>query len=200
MDDQSRSLTLSGRINGNIRPAFAPSSYRGRAGLNAPLPAALHRLLFTLAQIFEPFVSVHRLAQSSLAHRTEQGRAIDIEFSYSLTGRALVTFEVDETLKADGEIADAITLQFGGGPVQHPHDRNRAVLAYLEPAPLLLPGDEALLLLHETEEGRYEVQLATGVNRIANAAVQSLEGSPLSDHFDDRPLAEVIELIKGALR
>jgi hypothetical protein len=69
------------------------------------------------------------------------GVATNVEFRYSLIGQTWVTFRVEDVAKNTvAQPTGEIIVVFGGGPAPYPGDPSRALLGYLKPAPLLLPG------------------------------------------------------------
>ena len=102
------------------------------------------------------------------------------------------------------------SLLVGGGPVRNPRN-GEAALAYNAPAPLLLPGDEAILILnaHPRNPGSLVPQVNTGISRIENGAVraskhpgQELIASSSADPrslYDGRTKTEFIALLREAI-
>jgi len=86
------------------------------------------------------------------------------------------------------------------------------VIGYYAHSPLLLPGDEAVLILVPSSPqypGMLFPQGYTGVNKVENGLIraskregQNLATSPVADarrQYDGRPRAEFIALLKEAI-
>ena len=119
------------------------------------------------------------------------GTASSVSFHHG--GGATVTFVVDRTLK--GELGDSVTIEQGGGPMPNP-DWESGTLAYAENAPLLLPGDRAILLLEPADGGAWWVQSFTGIYRIEGPVVRALDGNPFRGDVDGMPLETFVTRIQ----
>lgn len=125
--------------------------------------------------------------------------------------QTVVTFKVDEVLK--GDVGGTIQLVFGGGPMPGPEIQNfeDARIGYWAVEPLLLPGDEAILLLkdYRGNETGLAPQAWTGVNKIENGSVkanlnvgeqvQDLSSSKLRSEFHGKTKAELLSLLRAAI-
>jgi hypothetical protein len=109
------------------------------------------------------------------------GRAVKIRF---VPGpRAYVRFVVERTLK--GSAPGAVDVMQLGGPEPLP-DINHGLLAIAENAPLLLPGDRAVLFLRRpplppyapSPAGPFYVESFTGTYLVNNGWMTALEGNP----------------------
>jgi hypothetical protein len=141
-----------------------------------------------------------------------KGMATRVEFRVvGSSPQSVVTFRVDEVLAGQAEAS--IRLIFGGAPIPGPDTKNLADarIGYYAVEPLLLPGEEAILLLrqHHIEPDAYSGLAWTGINRIQGGVVKanivegesisSLAHSTLRTLFNGRPAAEVVELLKAAI-
>lgn len=115
------------------------------------------------------------------------GNTVSVRFE--ATTSALVTFAVEQVLK--GVAGPTVTIQQAGGPMP---DRawGGGTLAIAANAPLLLPGDRAILFLHRDTGGTYYVQSFTGMYRIENGVTDALEGNPFLPEVDGLPDKEMI--------
>ncbi|HWO72098.1 MAG TPA: hypothetical protein VNN21_00905 [Dehalococcoidia bacterium] len=132
------------------------------------------------------------------------GSAVAVRFlpTTPAIGRTLVTVRVDHVLKRSGsDSSQELVVAFGGGPAPYPGDPSRAVIGYVAAAPLLLPGDIAILFLQQSPGGAgwYEPQILTGVNKIQDGMAVTIEDSPLQPLIDHKPLAEAVQAIATAI-
>ena len=102
------------------------------------------------------------------------GVVTDVEFrAVDHWAQAFVTFEVKEVIK--GEAGPTLNLVFGGGPMPAAHSESYkdAALGQWDVEPLVLPGDEAVLLLepYSGNESGYGAVAWSGVNRLENGRV-----------------------------
>jgi hypothetical protein len=101
------------------------------------------------------------------------GTATQVDFRASgFSTAALVQFRVDDVIA--GTTENLIELVLGGGPVRN-HLNGEAAIAYNAPAPLLLLGDEAILILdeHPRQPGVLVPQVNTGISKIENGVVRA---------------------------
>jgi hypothetical protein len=137
------------------------------------------------------------------------GTATKVDFRASGFSTATsVQFRVDEVTAGTAE--SVIELVLGGGPVRNPRN-GEAAMAYNAPAPLLLPGDEAILILnaHPRNPGALVPQAFTGINKLQNGVVRAskhpgedLATSPMAGSrklYDGLPKAEFIALLKEVI-
>jgi hypothetical protein len=137
------------------------------------------------------------------------GTATQVEFRASgFSTTALVQFHVAEVIAGTAE--DVIELVLGGGPVRNLRT-GEAALAYNAPAPLLLPGDEAILILnaHPRNPGVLVPQSFTGINKIRDGIVRASKhgGEDLATSlvagprrlYDGVSKAEFIALLKEVI-
>jgi hypothetical protein len=132
------------------------------------------------------------------------GTATNVEFRPSPhdVGEVIVTFAISDV--ASGNVSgDSITLSFGGGPHPVPEslgEPHNAVMSYLPAAPLLLPGDQALLLLGPAASGnaQFEPKAWFGVNPIEGGSVTTNEASPLRSMLEGKSVDEAVQSLKIA--
>jgi hypothetical protein len=117
-----------------------------------------------------------------------------VEFAPSLTAK--VHLRVEKTLK--GVATPELVVIQQGGPQPHDQDWQGIVLAESDVAPLLLPGDRALLFLDQ-DGGQYYVQAHTGELRIANDHVTALKTHPARASLDGKTVSEATELVLAGL-
>jgi hypothetical protein len=128
------------------------------------------------------------------------GRALAIRFEPG--PRAYVRFAVDRTLKGSASgIVDVMQL---GGPEPLP-DVNHAILAVADNAPLLLPGDRAVLFLRRpllppyapSTAGPYYVESFTGTYLLNNGWVRALDGNPFHGQADAQTVETFTSILNG---
>jgi hypothetical protein len=104
------------------------------------------------------------------------GAARSIQFSAD--GGATVVFSAQQVLK--GTVGPDVTIAMVGGPRPEP-DFVTAYLAYADAAPLLLPGDRAILFLQRSGAPNvYEVQSYSGYYRTEGGTVGALPENPFA--------------------
>jgi hypothetical protein len=138
------------------------------------------------------------------AYLIVSGTATDVEFRPSPhdVGEVIVTFAIDGVV-AGNVSGDSITLSFGGGPHPVPEslgEPHNAVMSYLPAAPLLLPGDHALLLLGPASSGnaQFEPKAWFGVNPIEAGRVTTNEANPLRSMLEGKVVDDAVEALKTA--
>jgi hypothetical protein len=139
------------------------------------------------------------------------GSATQVDFSATGIGqpRTVVQFRVDEVLA--GAADDTIEVTFTGGPMRDGRS-GETVIGYYADSPLLLPGDEAVLIFVPSSPaypGLLFPQGYTGVNKIQDGLIQASkrDGEDLSTSrsagprkmYDGRPKAEFIALLTEAI-
>ena len=122
------------------------------------------------------------------------GTAQGVEFEAFAGAR--VKFGVQGYLKGGGR--DVIVIRMGGGPFPGP-DYESGVLVYDESAPLLLPGDRAVLFL-ERGTGDLYVQPWSGLYSVSDGQVQPVEFSPFADEVAGLGEREFLEKVVSLLR
>lgn len=145
------------------------------------------------------------------AHVIVSGTATHVDFSATGIGqpRAVVQFTVEEVLA--GSASDTIEVTFTGGPIRDGRSDEPAI-GYFVHSPLLLPGDEAVLILVPSSPqypGRLFPQGYTGVNKVRNGLIsaskregQDLATLPMADVrklYDGLPKAKFVALLKEAI-
>lgn len=130
-----------------------------------------------------------------------EGQATKVEFRPGIIGQTLVTFEISQTLKGTAKTGDEILVAFGGGPEPYHGDVNRPVMAYLGPAPLLLPGDQAVLLLTPStkDPAHYSALPFAGVFKVDGGRITTPAGSEQEALFNNKTLNEVRRLLSAAI-
>jgi hypothetical protein len=139
------------------------------------------------------------------------GMATQVEFSATGIGqtKAVVQFRVEEVLL--GTAGDTIEVTFTGGPTRYGRS-GEPVIGYYAHSPLLLPGDEAVLILVPSSPaypGMLFPQGYTGVNKVQDGQIRAskregedLRTSPspgLRRLYDGRPKAEFIAMLRDAI-
>jgi hypothetical protein len=113
-------------------------------------------------------------------------------------GGAYVTLEVQQTVKGNSASKEIVIHQ-AGGPMPW-RDYKSGYLAVGENEWLLLPGEEALLLLSsDRQPGTYRVQSFTGTYLVnAQRRVSALEGNPFAAELDNLPVDVASALVGNA--
>lgn len=93
---------------------------------------------------------------------------------------------------------DAVGFTQNGGPEPAPNFVDGSV-GYAENAPLLLPGDAAVLLLEAGDDGRTEIQSFTGWYAVHDGRVTAVEGNPFKDDVDGLSVERLLALFRNAL-
>lgn len=108
----------------------------------------------------------------------------------------LLQVQVDRTVK--GQAGPAV-LVFTGGGLFPDADFVHASLSIAESAPLLLPGDRAVLLLQDTGrvDGALEVQPFTGEYVSTAGRVTALPGNPFAADVAGRTEAQLLTQLAG---
>ena len=102
---------------------------------------------------------------------------------------------VDQILK--GSVSGEIVLHQEGGPVR---TYDGGAIGYLEGDPVLLPGDEVILLAREIPGGGgYSALYPVGKYYIRDGAVHTPDGNPC-DSIDGLTEADVFSAIKASLK
>jgi hypothetical protein len=141
-----------------------------------------------------PLTMDQALSQATLVvHATV--RAVTFQANPS-GGLPLATATVDVLQTARGRAAPTITMLQLGGPVA---EGSGGALAQLDTDPLLLPGDDVLLLLHPSPAtpGLYRTVLGAGVNKITNGTVRAQEGNPFGAQITGRSVPELLAAMHG---
>ena len=111
-------------------------------------------------------------------------------------GLPLATATVDVLQTAKGRPARTVTVLQLGGPVA---EGSGGALAQLDTDPLLLPGDDVLLLLHPSPAtpGLYRTVLGAGVNKITNGTVRAQDGNPFGARITGRTVPDLLAVMHG---
>jgi hypothetical protein len=125
---------------------------------------------------------------------------------------AEVTLAVERVLKPHWATVGALVTVLMGGQLVPDYDLLNETyrtpqetwvlkeLGYSEVAPLLLPGDRALLFLELGSDNRYSVQSVTGQYAVgADEKLQALPGNPFAPVADGKPLDEFLAAVAEAL-
>lgn len=123
-------------------------------------------------------------AAADAAARVVSGRVESVRFTPS--GTATVFRASDGT---------AVELVQNGGP-EPAENFVDGTLAYAENAPLLLPGDDAVLVLERGPGGTLEIQSWTGLYVVRDGRVTAVEGNPFKASVDGRTVAELLALLR----
>lgn len=111
-------------------------------------------------------------------------------------GLPLATATVDVLQTAKGRSAPVLTVLQLGGPVA---EGTGGALAQLDTDPLLLPGDDVLLLLQPSlaTPGLYRTVTGAGVNTITNGTVRAQHGNPFGAQITGRSVPDLLTAIRG---
>jgi hypothetical protein len=137
-----------------------------------------------------------------------KGLVTDVEFRADHPmPQAFVSFEVKEVLK--GQAGPTLNLVFGGGPLPAAHSGayKDAALGQWDVEPLILPGDEVVLLLkpYSGNESGYAALAWSGVNRLEKGRVAASVADESETHSTAKTLfygwteSELIRLLKEAV-
>lgn len=103
------------------------------------------------------------------------------------------TIAVDTMLK--GNRATTVTFDVPGGPQPTNISFTAAQLVQSEAAPILLPGDRAVLLFDRAPDGHLYVQPFTGLYTIQGTLVQALAENPFGSTVNGESLATFIATV-----
>jgi hypothetical protein len=134
------------------------------------------------------------------------GTVSKVEF---VPGKALVTFALNTKIKDRiSQAAPEVIVEMSGGPVPgfgqgyDSQDYKNAVLDYLEAAPILLPGERAVLFLTPSEitPAHQIVQNFSGYFKLEGGQVHALSGNPFAAAVDHRPESQFIDAIRALVQ
>jgi len=122
-------------------------------------------------------------------------------------GQTIVTFAVITRVKgSDIESGDEIRVAFPGGPTYEPASKE-GVVGYVPALPLLLPGDEAILVLQQADSSNGEVELTyypqtwTGIYKVVSQRVEAVEGNIFGGQdVHGRSVSDAIRVLEEASR
>jgi hypothetical protein len=111
-------------------------------------------------------------------------------------GLPLATATVDVLQTAKGRPAPTITVLQLGGPVA---EGAGGALAQLDTDPLLLPGDDVILLLRPSPAtpGLYRTVIGAGVDKITNGTVRAQDGNPFGAQITGRSVPDLLAVMHG---
>lgn len=111
-------------------------------------------------------------------------------------GMPLATATVDVLQTAKGRSAPVVTVLQLGGPVA---EGTGGALAQLDTDPLLLPGDDVLLLLQPSPAapGLYRTVNGAGVNKITDGTVRAQDGNPFGAQITGRSVPGLLTAMHG---
>jgi hypothetical protein len=111
-------------------------------------------------------------------------------------GLPLATATVGVLQTAKGLSAPTVTVLQLGGPVA---EGSGGALAQLDTDPLLLPGDDVLLLLRPSPAapGLYRTVIGAGVNEITNGTVRAQDGNPFGARITGRTVPDLLAAMHG---
>ena len=111
-------------------------------------------------------------------------------------GMPLAAATVDVVQAAKGRPAPVLTVLQLGGPVA---GGAGGALAQLGTDPLLLPGDDVLLLLRPSPAapGLYRTVCGAGVNKISNGTVRAQDGNPFGAQITGRSVPGLLTAMRG---
>lgn len=125
------------------------------------------------------------------------GEAVDYKFG---SWGSSVTLKVEAVLK--GQMATTVTVSLPGGPQPDNADFTKATLVEGEAAPILLPGDRALLFLQRSPDGkRLSVQPYSGYYRVdPSGKVHPLTGNTFGGGLDGTDIAQFTVAVAQRVR
>lgn len=111
-------------------------------------------------------------------------------------GMPLATATVDVLQVAKGRPAPVLTVLQLGGPVA---EGTGGALAQLDTDPLLLPGDDVLLLLQPSPAapGPYRTVYGAGVNKIISKTARAQDGNPFGAQITGRSVPDLLTAMHG---
>jgi hypothetical protein len=111
-------------------------------------------------------------------------------------GMPLAAATVDVLQTAKGRPAPTVTVLQLGGPVA---EGAGGALAQLDTDPLLLPGDDVLLLLQPSPAaaGVYRTVTGAGVNKITGGIVRAQDGNPFGAQITGRSVPGLLAAMHG---
>lgn len=122
------------------------------------------------------------------------GAAQSVQF---VRKQARVSFVVAQVLK--GQAAGTVTIQMFGGPRPGGSGQS-AELEVTDAAPLLLPGDAAILFLHATMvPGEYQIQSYSGTYHRRDGRVYGLASSPFATPINGQLEADFIAAVRASV-
>jgi hypothetical protein len=118
-----------------------------------------------------------------------------------LPHRGLIEFEIERRMKgAQLAPADSLPLLISGGPYPGPDlCFKTAGLISHPPAPLLFPGDRAVLFLEMQPTGALKIQAYSGEYLIEDGQIRALEWNKFKDDVDGLTLDAFVRLIRSYL-
>jgi hypothetical protein len=125
---------------------------------------------------------------------------------YHMFPLSTVMLRVSSSAKGNVSDGDSIVVKMAGGPLPASSKFNpeEAVLVYDEPAPLLLPGDRAVLFLQLNPDGKqildgeYTPQNFTGIYRVSgDGHLSALEGNPFAKDSEDWSVNSLFQQIRS---
>ena len=126
------------------------------------------------------------------------GRVTKAEFE-AFAGTHL-TVEVQSAVKGPARAGTSIRVWMGGGPFPD-QEFKAGTLAIYENAPLLLPGDRALLLLEgPLPPGEYYPESSTGLYNLEGGVARALEANPFGAQVDGLPEAAFKAMVEAEAR
>ena len=111
----------------------------------------------------------------------------------------IVTIRLDSVAKGNLSPGQTMEVQMARGPSPYPNYKD-GFLAYAEEAPVLLPGDRAILFLDRDVAGEYAPHAFTGVYNIVNGQVEALEGNPFGQIAEGLTESAFMTLIRSSVR
>ena len=141
-----------------------------------------------------PLTLTQALSQATLVVHAKV-RAVTFQSNPS-RGLPLATATVDVLQTAKGRSAPTITVLQLGGPVA---EGSGGALAQLDTDPLLLPGDDVLLLLHPSPAapGLYRTVIGAGVTEITHGTVRAQDGNPFGAQITGQTVPDLLALMHG---
>ena len=143
-----------------------------------------------------PTLASARQIAARIAHTMVRSVTFQSSPSGNLLPEAIATVEIIESIK--GSPATTVTVIQEGGPMWNSDGKGR--LAELSIDPLLLPQQEAVLLLTDAGNGLYRTMPLVGVNLVKNnviAVQESAAGSEIAAAINGKTVTAALATLRG---
>ena len=126
-----------------------------------------------------------------------RGHVDSVGFSRSFRqfGSATITLAVDENLKGDPG-GKKIVVRQDGGPVRQ---EKGGALAYLAGNPILLPGDDVLILAKGSPDKGYSPLTRVGIYFVRDGRVYTPDGHPCAAVINGAQVSDVLQFIRTSV-
>ncbi len=109
-------------------------------------------------------------------------------------GLPLATATADVVATAKGQSTSTILVRQLGGPVAQ---GSGGALAMLDSDPLVLSGDDAVLLLSHDSANSYRTVNGAGVNLVHNGVVRAQDSNPFASQVNARVVDDLLQTLRG---